>query len=84
MQSTTCSLSLFAMDADDAAYTDAVDELHSATAIDTAVPVVDQLLDRLDWPRGNARLLDSSCGDVMFLGRAWPRRWRPVPTPTRN
>ncbi len=73
MQTATCSMSLFATDADDAARTEAVDQLHSATAIYTAEPIVDQLLDRLDWPRGDARLLDSSCGDGMFLGRALVR-----------
>lgn len=70
MQSQTCSMSLFATSADDAARTEAIDELHNSTAIYTAEAVVDQLVDRLDWPRGAARLLDSSCGDGVFLGRA--------------
>lgn len=54
----------------DQAHTDAVERLHQATAIYTAGPVVDQLLDRLDWPREGRRLVDPSCGDGMFLERA--------------
>lgn len=51
----------------------AIDALHRATAIYTAEPVVDELLDRLDWPRGDRRLADPSCGDGMFLGQALKR-----------
>jgi hypothetical protein len=55
------------------AYRVAVDAVHAATAIYTAPAVVDRLLDRLDWPDGGRRLLDPSCGDGMFLGRALER-----------
>lgn len=48
----------------------AIHELHARTAIYTAEPVVDELLDALDWPRGERRLLDPSCGDGAFLCRA--------------
>lgn len=51
----------------------AINELHAATAIYTAEPVVDDLLKKIDWPRGTRRLLDPSCGDGMFLGRALER-----------
>ena len=52
---------------------DAVNALHAATAIYTREPVVDDLLDAVDWPRGKRRLVDPSCGDGMFLGRALVR-----------
>lgn len=48
----------------------AIDVLHARTAIYTASPVVDDLLRRLGWPNGTARLVDPSCGDGMFLARA--------------
>lgn len=51
----------------------AVDALHAATAIYTMPPVVDDLLDNLDWPRGQRRLVDPSCGDGIFLSRAVER-----------
>lgn len=51
----------------------AIDALHSATAIYTADPVVNQLLDAVDWPNGIRRLVDPSCGDGAFLGRALER-----------
>ncbi|WP_431798093.1 N-6 DNA methylase (plasmid) [Cupriavidus metallidurans] len=54
----------------DQARAEAVERLHQATAIYTAGPVVDQLLERLDWPRDGRRLVDPSCGDGMFLERA--------------
>ncbi|MBA9859189.1 Eco57I restriction-modification methylase domain-containing protein [Ralstonia insidiosa] len=54
----------------DQARAEAVEQLHHATAIYTAAPVVDQLLERLDWPREGRRLVDPSCGDGMFLERA--------------
>lgn len=53
--------------------TRAIDALHRATAIYTAEPVVDQLLAALDWPRGDRRLVDTSCGDGAFLVRALER-----------
>ena len=52
---------------------EAIDALHAATAVYTATPVVDELLDNLDWPRGNLRMVDPSCGDGIFLGRALAR-----------
>ena len=48
----------------------AIDELHAATAIYTREPVVDQLLEHVDWPRGARSLVDTSCGDGAFLRRA--------------
>lgn len=51
----------------------AIDVLHAATAIYTQEPVVDELLDDVDWPRDNRRLVDPSCGDGAFLGRALQR-----------
>jgi type I restriction-modification system DNA methylase subunit len=55
---------------EDTARRAAIDDLHARTAIYTASPVVDDLLRRLGWPNGNARLVDPSCGDGMFLARA--------------
>lgn len=54
----------------ESARAEAVDALHAATAIYTAEPVVDELLARVDWPRAGRRLVDPSCGDGIFLGRA--------------
>jgi hypothetical protein len=51
----------------------AVDVLHAATAIYTRELIVDQLLDSVDWPREGRKLVDSSCGDGAFLGRALQR-----------
>ena len=45
----------------------AIDELHAATAIYTREPVVDQLLEHVDWPRGARSLVDTSCGDGAFI-----------------
>lgn len=61
---------LFAEDAVDAARIDAVDQLHHATAIYTAEPIVDELLSRLNWPSGKKKFLDPSAGDGMVIGRA--------------
>jgi len=58
----------------------AIEALHAATAIYTAEPVVDALLDNIDWPRGERRLVDPSCGDGMFLGRALERLLAARPT----
>ncbi|WP_245176257.1 MULTISPECIES: Eco57I restriction-modification methylase domain-containing protein [unclassified Cupriavidus] len=55
---------------DEAARRAAIDDLHARTALYTASPVVDDLLVRLGWPSGTARLVDPSCGDGMFLARA--------------
>ena len=51
----------------------AIEALHASTAIYTAEPVVEQLLDMLDWPNGDRRLVDPSCGDGAFLGQALQR-----------
>ena len=51
----------------------AIDALHDSTGIYTAEPIVDQLLDMVDWPSGNRTLVDPSCGDGAFLGRALMR-----------
>jgi len=51
----------------------AIEALHAATAIYTAAAVVDQLLDKIDWPHADRRFVDPSCGDGMFLGRAMER-----------
>lgn len=45
----------------------AIESLHTATAIYTAEPVVEELLGALDWPRDDRRLVDPSCGDGAFL-----------------
>lgn len=57
----------------------AIDALHAATAIYTREPVVDELLDAVDWPRGNRRLVDPSCGDGAFVGSALVRLLRERP-----
>jgi SAM-dependent methyltransferase len=54
----------------------AIELLHARTAIYTAEPVVDDLLDRLDWPTGLRRIVDPSCGDGMFVARALERLLR--------
>ena len=49
---------------------EAIDQLHNATAIYTAEPVVDALLQGLAWPHGSRKLVDPSCGDGAFLHKA--------------
>lgn len=51
----------------------AIDVLHAATALYTHDPIVLQLLDQVSWPAGAGTLLDTSCGDGAFLGRALER-----------
>lgn len=51
----------------------AIDELHAATALYTQDPIVVQLLGQIAWPAGGGTLLDTSCGDGAFLGRALER-----------
>ncbi|RRS01203.1 SAM-dependent methyltransferase [Aquabacterium soli] len=51
----------------------AIDALHEATAIYTSEAIVEQLLDRIRWPLGARTLVDTSCGDGAFLGRALDR-----------
>jgi tRNA1(Val) A37 N6-methylase TrmN6 len=61
---------LFAENDQDAARIEAIDQLHNATNYYTAEPIIDQLLAHLDWPHGSRRMIDASCGDGAFLGRA--------------
>ena len=58
---------------DDTGREAAIDTLHAATAIYTAEPVVEAMLDGLDWPNGSHRLVDPSAGDGMFVGKALER-----------
>lgn len=58
----------------------AVEELHLLTAIYTHDPVVDRLLDQLEWPSGTKRLLDPSVGAGAFLCRALDRLLRHQPS----
>src|SRR3954470_18078148 len=51
----------------------ALEALHAPTALYTAEPVVDVLLDRIGWPDANGRLVDPSAGDGMFMVRALSR-----------
>lgn len=51
----------------------AIEALHAATALYTAEPVVDVLLDRIGWPDAAGRLVDPSAGDGMFMVRALSR-----------
>ncbi|KVP75277.1 hypothetical protein WJ97_12765 [Burkholderia ubonensis] len=57
----------------------AIEQLHEATAFYTAEPVVDQLLDMLNWPTGDSRLVDTSCGDGAFLDAALRRLLKAEP-----
>lgn len=61
---------LFAEDDTHAARMQAVDELHSATAIYTEDFVIDQILKHIDWPNGSKRLIDTSCGAGGVIARA--------------
>lgn len=72
MPAPTAPLPLFATHALDARVA-AISAVHMATALYTAEPIVDGLLAQLNWPCGRRRLLDPSCGDGMFLGRALVR-----------
>ncbi len=64
---------------------EAIEALHAATAIYTAAPVVDQLLDRVHWPAGDRSLCDPSSGDGAFLANALHRllKEEPAATPDR-
>lgn len=64
------TFNLFADDDQAARRVEAVDQLHFATAIYTDQTTVNDLLGRLNWPNGQARMVDPSCGDGMFLGCA--------------
>jgi tRNA1(Val) A37 N6-methylase TrmN6 len=68
MQNAT--LPLFTESPAAAALAQAIDELHAATAIYTSEPAVDQLLDKINWPNGDASIADCSAGDGQFLVRA--------------
>jgi len=63
----------------ESARAEAVDALHAATAVYTTEPVVDDLLARVDWPRADRRLVDPSCGDGIFLGRALHKLLQVIP-----
>lgn len=63
------TLSLFE-ESPESARAAAIDRLHEATAIYTKSAVVDQLLDRISWPNGDACIADCSAGDGQFLTRA--------------
>jgi hypothetical protein len=69
MDSDTQTLDLFGQSSRAAA----IDALHAATAIYTCEPIVEQLLDHIHWPVGARTLVDTSCGDGAFLGRALDR-----------
>jgi SAM-dependent methyltransferase len=47
-----------------------IQKLHDLTAIYTQDPVVRRLLDAVDWPNGNRRLVEPSCGNGQFLVEA--------------
>lgn len=51
----------------------AVDSVHAQTAIYTSSHVVEALLDRVNWPLGEHRFLDPSCGDGAFILAALER-----------
>lgn len=70
------SLDLFERNALD----EAIEQLHDATAFYTAEPIVDQLLGMVNWPAGDRRLVDTSCGDGAFLGAALERLLAADPT----
>lgn len=56
----------------------ALDALHAHTAIYTASPVVESLLDRIGWPSDEGSLLDPGAGDGAFVIAA-VRRLSPLP-----
>ena len=68
MQNAT--LPLFTESSAAAAFAQAIDELHAATAIYTSEPAVDQLLDKINWPNGDSSIADCSAGDSQFLVRS--------------
>lgn len=69
MSTAPSTLDLFGQSSRDAA----IDALHAATAIYTCEPIVEQLLDHIRWPAGDRSLVDTSCGDGAFLGKALQR-----------
>lgn len=50
-----------------------IDIVHRGTAIYTALPEIEALLDRLDWPNTGKRLLDPGAGNGGFLVAALAR-----------
>lgn len=50
-----------------------IDEIHRGTAIYTAAPEIECLLDQLDWPNQGKRLLDPGAGNGGFLVAALAR-----------
>ena len=48
----------------------AIEAIHKGTAIYTAVPEINALLDDIGWPTGNDCLLDPGCGNGGFLIQA--------------
>jgi len=67
------SMLLFAEDDSQAARFDAIDQLHLATALYTADPVVSDLLDKVKWPQPGGKLADVSAGDGQFMSQALTR-----------
>jgi hypothetical protein len=61
---------LFAEDDAHAVRMQAIDELHSATNVYTEDFVIDKILERIDWPSGSKRLIDTSCGAGGVIARA--------------
>lgn len=49
---------------------EAIDAVHTATAIYTASPVVRDVLSRLGWPGDGGVICDPSCGDGSFIDSA--------------
>jgi hypothetical protein len=52
---------------------EAIDAIHHGTAIYTALPEIEALLDRLEWPKSGERLLDPGAGNGGFLISALAR-----------
>lgn len=51
----------------------AIELLHAATSFYTSEPIVERLLDLVEWPGPGSRLVDPSCGDGAFLSAALRR-----------
>jgi hypothetical protein len=59
-------------------HADAVDSIHRGTAIYTAQPEIEALLDRMDWPKTGTQLLDPGAGNGGFLVSAISRLTLPM------
>ncbi len=57
---------------------DAVEAIHRGTAIYTAAPEIERLLDEIGWPTAGGTLLDPACGDGNMIVAAM-RSLRPAP-----